>query len=488
MMDSLGGVMRINEIVWGDDSAEKDPALLEYFVTSDSFARLRTKSKSIAIGRKGSGKSALRRKLQEEFGSQPDTYVVNLSPKYNSIRAILNDAELAERFGKEVFFQHTWLRQILLDCLCVIGHSARGSYAGGSVEFARSIANELQRTSKDLVENISDILSRIRARAGSIGELGIAVERELRNVAEADALEFHLNELCQSGAKFVVLIDDLDLGWDNSATANNMLLGLLAATSYLSGSCPAFYSCIFLREDVYALLISKTQHSDKYRNVERIRWEKEDLIKVINQRINYNRRLQGLPIMGSPFYDVFPGTLGTSNTDNWLVERTLSRPRELLQLARYYSEGVPGNSPDDEVLKGAEANYSSWKLDDLCTEYSNQYPGLIQVFSYWKTKFFRYKYHLNRAELDDMILAILAEVALNEAWFNSLAEDINIDGFLRILYEIGFIGDFVLGGQGGSKTFYSYSDRHEPRFEEVQVHPCFRKAVNTVERIRSRGV
>lgn len=479
--------MQINQIVWGDDSAEKDPALLEYFVTSDSFARLRSKSKAIAIGRKGSGKSALRRKLHEEFAAQPDTVVVNLSPKYNSIRSILNDTELAKNFGQEVFFQHTWLRQILLDCLCAIGHSARGTYASGSMEFARSVANDLQRTSKDLVENISDVLNRIRVKAGSIGELGLAVEKELRNVADADALEFHVKELCKSGAKFVVLVDDLDLGWDNSETANSMLLGLLAATSYLGGACAGFYSCIFLREDVYALLISKTQHSDKYRNVERIRWEKDNLISVINQRINYNRRQQGLPVAGYPFYEVFPGTVGTSNTDNWMIERTLSRPRELLQLARYYSESVEGENPDDEVLKSSEANYSSWKLDDLCTEYSNQYPGLIHVFSYWKTKFFRYKYHLTRSELDEMALSIMADVALNESWFNDIAENVDVERLLRVLYEIGFIGDFVLGGQGGSKTFYSYADRHEPRFEEVQVHPCFRKAVNTVERISRRA-
>jgi hypothetical protein len=69
-------------------------------------------------------------------------------------------------------------------------------------------------------------------------------------------------------------------------------------------------------------------------------------------------------------------------------------------------------------------------------------------------------------------------------WFNKIVADLDLDRFLRILYEIGFIGDFVQGGQGGSKTCYLYSDRHEPLFEEVQIHPCFRRAVNTVERIR----
>jgi hypothetical protein len=76
---------------------------------------------------------------------------------------------------------------------------------------------------------------------------------------------------------------------------------------------------------------------------------------------------------------------------------------------------------------------------------------------------------------------------LNEEWFNEIVSKTDIDSLLKVLYEIGFIGDFVQGGEGGSKTFYSYLDRHEPRFEEVQIHPCFRRAVNTVERIRAKA-
>ncbi|SEM69079.1 hypothetical protein SAMN04489760_1352 [Syntrophus gentianae] len=276
------------------------------------------------------------------------------------------------------------------------------------------------------------------------------------------------------------------MGWDNSHAANNLLLGLLAATNHLSGKSHNIYTCVFLREDVHSILVAQTQHSDKYRNIERIRWEKDDLINILNLRINYNRKKNGLSPEKLPFATVFPETLGTSNTDNWLIDRTLGRPRELIQLVRYYTESVEGDVPEADVLKSSEADYSSWKLDDLCAEYSNQYPDLISVFSYWKTRFFRHKYHLPRREIEDMLLQIASDVAINQSWFNKIVEETNVNQFLKILYDIGFLGDFSLGGEGGSKTFYSYIERHEPRFEEVQIHPCFRRAVNTVERIRTR--
>lgn len=478
--------MQLSSINWGDDSAENDPNLLSYFIKSTAFDRLRQKQKSIVVGRKGSGKSAVRKKLEQTFAAEPRTHVTNLSPKINSIRSILNDKDITSGFGQEIFFQHTWVRQILLDCLCMIGHCAKGTYAKDSTEFARQISVQLNRTSKDLVENITDVLSRIKAKAGELGEFGLNLERELRNVADVDALEHHFKSVANEGAKFVVLVDDLDLGWNNSDAANSLLLGLLAALNYLSGLSKNIYICIFLREDVYEILITKTQHSDKYRNVERVRWEKHHLMNLLNERINFNRDRDGLARLLNPFSTVFPQTVGTSNTDNWLFERTLGRPRELIQLARSYTEAVDSDEPSDEALKQSEQGYSEWKLDDLCTEYSNQYPGLGELFSYWKTTFFRYKYHLRREEIDEMLLKILIEVELNNDWFNALALSTDVPKLLQLLYEIGFIGDFVLGGEGGSKTVYSYQGRHEPRFEEIQIHPCFRRAVGTVERIRTK--
>lgn len=477
--------MKLNAITWGDDSAERDSHLLSYFIDTESYQRLLKKEKFIVTGRKGSGKSALRKKLEEEFASEGNTYVINIAPKYTSIRDILNEKSLTESFGEDIFFQHSWLRQIMLDCLCKIGHSAKGKYAPNSLSFARDVSQKLNRTSKDIVENIAEILGKIKLKVENLGELGLQLEKELRNVADVEALEHHIAELANGGAKFVVMIDDLDLGWDNSRISNNLLLGLLAATSHIKALSENIHVLIFLREDVYSILMEHTQHSDKYRNIERIRWDKNQLISLLEERIKFNFDNAGEDAGEHPFELVFPAAVGTHNTDNWLIERTLSRPRELIQISRFYTEALGGDQPDDSVLKSCESTYSSWKLDDLCTEYSNQYPGLSDIFAYWKTKFFRYKYHLKQEEMHEMIFQLFNEVPVNYGWFNHLLKRADFNGFLAILYEIGFVGDFILGGEGGSKTFYSFSDRHEPRFEEIQIHPCFRKAVNTVDRIRS---
>lgn len=478
--------MRLSEINWGDDSAEQDPLLLKYFVSSDALARLLRKEKPFVVGRKGSGKSALRKKLEVEFAKYPNHFVVNIAPKYTTIRNILNEESLHQGFGEEIFFHYTWLRQIYLDCLAAVGATLGNSFVTGHKAFARDVARSRLGASPDLVENISGILQKLKIKAGKLGDLGLTVEKEIREASEIAVIEHHLQGICSEGVNFVVLIDDLDLGWDNSPLSNRLLLGLLAARNTTAAQFPNVYPIVFLREDVYSILIAQSGHADKFRNIERIRWEKDQLISLLNKRINYARCSHGNEELDDPFHSVFPEMAGTSLADNWLFERTLSRPRELIQLSRCYTEKVTTETPDAEALKSAELDYSNWKLNDLCSEYGNQFPKLDMIFAFWRTKFFRNKYHLTRAEVDTMLLRAMTEVAINEKWFNALLVDADTRKFLDILYEIGFAGDFIRGGAGGSKTVYSFSDSHEPVFEEVQIHPCFRRAVGTVERIRAK--
>ncbi len=244
---------------------------------------------------------------------------------------------------------------------------------------------------------------------------------------------------------------------------------------------------ICLREDVYRILLTHTQHSDKYRDVEKIQWTAGNLVELLNSRIVYNCNIQIQPIPDDPFLAVFPETIGTSLTANWLFERTLGRPRELIQLVRLYSEKNITDLPSSDMLKTIELEYSNWKLEDLTTEYSNQYANLFELFKFWRTKYFRQKYHLRYSEFEEMFLEMSIQLDISSEWYMKAVNEIDPNMILNILYEIGFIGDFILGGAGGSKIIYSFEELHSPIFEEFQAHPCFRKSLGTVDRIRARS-
>jgi hypothetical protein len=194
-----------------------------------------------------------------------------------------------------------------------------------------------------------------------------------------------------------------------------------------------------------------------------------------------------MPIPESIYNSIFPETISTSSSITWILERTLGRPRELLQLVRLYTEKNESEEADAEILKAIELEYSNWKLEDLTTEFSNQYPNLYELFKFWKSRFYRNKYNLKKSEFDDMFLEMAYNLDISFTWFMEPVNELDSRKLLKILFDIGFVGDFVLGGAGGSKTFYSFQEIHEPILDDIQIHPCFRKALGTVERIRRRS-
>lgn len=479
-------MIRISTIDWGNDSAEKDPNLLQYFISQPSLSRLFNRSKTFIIGRKGAGKSAIRKRLVEGFETWEDNYIIEISPTFNIFSNLISDHDIQKNFNQEVFFQYVWLNHLHKKAFLEIGKKPKNERApefAFAIDFAK--ANDLK--DKNLLESARDLLNKLKIKAGQLGDLGIEIENILRKDAEIDVYEHQLKKLTDAGYKLTWIVDDLDLGWNNSDIANNLLLGLLTCTNYLKNISPNLHVFICLREDVYRILLTHTQHSDKYRDIEKIQWSPDGLVELLKSRIVYNCKIQNEQIPIDPFLAVFPETVSTSSTTNWLFERTLGRPRELIQLARLYSEKNQTDLPSSEVLKEVEVEYSNWKLEDLTTEYSNQYPNLFELFKFWRTKFFRQKYHLKYGEFSDMFLEMSTGLDISSPWYMEAVNELDPKKILNILYEIGFIGDFILGGAGGSKTIYSFEELHEPIFEEFQIHPCFRKALGTVERIRTRA-
>lgn len=86
------------------------------------------------------------------------------------------------------------------------------------------------------------------------------------------------------------------------------------------------------------------------------------------------------------------------------------------------------------------------------------------------------------------MISLLAVSPINESWFNEIANGTDVAKMIAILYEIGLIGDYVAGGAGGgARVHYSFQEVHQPRFDEVQIHPCFRRALDTVERMQKNS-
>ena len=406
-----------------------------YFVTPEHFSRIRNLKKSFIIGRKGSGKTAIRKKLLNELSQETNHFVIELSPTNSIFRNIAGVELIKEDRSDEVIFEYSWLHNIMRKLLNKVGNYCGNHLATNSWEAARIFARQEGVTNLDYMESLTKLLNSLKIKIKDVGDLGIQMENIIRESSGIDQYEYHLVNLAQEGCKFTILIDDLDVGWDNSDRSNDVLLGLLTSSSHLKALHSNIKVILFIRDDIYSILMKKTTHSDKYRDVFKITWEQDTLKKFLTKRIAYSNNQYTNITDEELFLKVFPEKIGTQFTINWMTDRTLRRPRELLQLSRLYTEELKDNIVSDKTLKDVEDTYSIWKKDDLCSEFVNQYPGLERIFEYWKLYFYRTKYHLDQNELESRMREILQYVTIQDTWFSELKQNQNIKGLARILFN-----------------------------------------------------
>lgn len=473
----------IRNIDWGNDSAEHDASLLDYFITPDNFERIVQFKKTFVIGRKGAGKTAIRKKLISQFDKDQNHVVIEISPTNGIFRNLAGVELLKEERSDEVVFQYAWLNSIMRKCLNKIGSVSESKLTVGSASAARQFAKSEGVTNSDFVESVSEILKSVKLKMQSVGELGLQLENIVKESSAIDRYEYHISNLATDGCNTTILVDDLDIGWDNSERSNQILLGLLTASMHLKSIHKNVNLVFFIRDDIYSILMKKTTHSDKYRDTFPISWTQSGFQKLLAERIKQSLDHQSPEDHEQEFLRVFPEKIGNQFCLGWMSERTLGRPRELLQLSRLYTESLTDNSPSDKTLKNVEESYSTWKKEDLCAEFVNQYGGLDKIFDYWRHKYFRTKYQLDESVLEERMFEILYEVNIEAEWYKEIKADADTIKLARVLFDIGFFGDYIKGGDGGTKVNY-FGDVSNPLLKEVQIHPCFRKSVGTVSRNR----
>ncbi|HBX8265415.1 TPA: ATP-binding cassette domain-containing protein [Klebsiella pneumoniae] len=494
--------MNLSEMNWGDDSAEKDSLLSEYFVESASYRRIKSGAKKIIVGRKGAGKSALMKMMLKNH--QEDGFIViKITPSLDVLKSALQTARTIHSEDnnnnllhiRDVIYTHTWVSYIYESILCKFGEKINKEEGikidklTGSRKFASDLSKDLGLYQKSLSGYLQSIINGLKIDAGKFGKIGITIgeaedlEKALSDISKANVYKYHVDELL-GNYKVAILVDDLDQGWDGSDESNSFTKGVMYAIDRINTSHADIRTSLFIREDMYAIILSEMQHSDKYRNAEKITWSVDSLKEILTKRIAFNFGVK--PSEEGLYHKVFPEKVGKTYSDNWIFSRTLFRPRELLQFSRIYTESLDGNEPDAKKLKAAELQYSQWKLSDLCSEFYEQYPDLFSILEWWRTKFYRHKYHLDYEEVRNVIESVFSGVNVKYEWYTELKNSGNVLGLLTILYKIGFIGDYSLGGNGGTKVKYSYEADGTPVLSSVQIHPCFRVAMNTIERDRSK--
>lgn len=386
----------------GASSAENEMRTLSnYYLKTDQFSKSIRGEAHLVIGRKGSGKSAIFLQIRDRERSNSKNVVLDLKPDgYKLIKF----KELILDFLQEGTFQHTimafWEYVLLLEICYKILEKDREKHIRDHVlnepyrKLSELYHTEGYETEGDFSERMTMLMEKItseyRARYGDDQGNRLSSQQltELLYCHDVKELFQHVKNYMKHKNTLWLLFDNIDKGWPTSGLKHEDLLiirALIDATRKIERqfhkSDIEVNSIVFLRNDVYELLVSETSDRGKEANV-LLDWTDSDLLReLIRLRIVANNLDEDLD-----FEHVWPKICVShfegEESSQYLIDRSLMRPRFLLNLINQCkSFAVNLNHPliqADDIKKGLAA-YSTDLLTDIGYELKDVAPEIEDV-------------------------------------------------------------------------------------------------------------
>ena len=300
-----------------------------------------------------------------------------------------------------------------------------------------------------------------------------------------------------------VLIDDLDRFWVEEPVLYELIRALLLEI-YDWSRVPNVKIVYALRDNVLHKLErdfqSRSYQREKLADQQmRLQWTRHELIDLANKRLAW---LAGRPGDASaPRLDgLLPKrTNKRSSGIDYLLDRTLNRPRDVIDFLNHASQLAVGKSRFSwSILHGAEQPYSNGRLTALFDEWYENYAGLDLIANTMlrgrRPRFPKSDWN------EDVLLDLFTTNHVNDRpWlrgqydaFNSMYQEDGVKAvhhytsvFTSVMFEVGLIGIKNLPGEHDL-----YADGHRPILlpeevnhqSEIIIRPMFYTALQTVVR------
>jgi hypothetical protein len=486
-------VIDLTKLSFGAPAAERDIAqgLAQYFVESEAFGRLAARQKTIVIGNRGTGKSALFKVLGDR-SRKSGAIVLELNPENYSYEMLCTalKAEKQGSWAKHGAFASAWKYLIYVLVMRQITEEGAKLKTGS----AAKIYNYLRDNHGGIADSpIAVLISYLKRMEGiKIAGYEAALKtRELAKLYKLDEIEPLLPCLAELTArrKVLVLIDELDKGWDSSEDAKAFVSGLFQACVSINDRDPNLTVCVSLRQELYDSIPALYDDAQKYRDIiETIRWDETSLLAVVANRIRYSLPELAERSDAEAWTSVFAETLQyrKNRSFNYMIDRTLYRPREIIQFCTEtldearYQKTIP---IDYAVISRAELSYSDARQKDIAGEYRFQYPGLQSIFELFRGR----TYLMERGELANLCLGItVGEMRIDKDATWALEQD--PDYLIDVLWRVGFLRAYAVGGlKAMRRSGSSYVGPHQVStlnlqgISRFQVHPMFRASLGMKE-------
>jgi hypothetical protein len=481
---------------FGAPAAERDMGrgLEKYFVESAAFERVRSGAKTIILGNRGSGKSAIFKVLASRERAS-GSIVIELAPEDYSYELLSSTmaAASAGSWAKHGAYAAAW--KYLIYVLIMKELSERGGKSAGKA-ISRFVRDNHPSPQAGMLTMLMSYLKRLEGIKIGPLEAGFKA-RELDKLYKLEEIHYLLPQLMEvlNRQRVVVLVDELDRGWDSSEDAKAFVSGLFQACVSVNEVHRNLRVYVSLRQELYDDIPSLYEDAQKYRDLlETITWTDDLLLKLIAKRIRHCAEEGGLSKQAlaqagdtACWNAVFatPPSHPVNSSFSYMVERTLHRPREIIQFCTETLETARERAASLPLPYAAigwtERSYSAERAKDIAAEYRFQYGGLLGVFEAFRGR----EQTFSRGDLEFLCLE-LATGEIPATGASAWLTDRDPADVIEILWHIGFLTAQADGGTrpdpDDSRSFLGAHQVQHVNLAAVQrfgVHPMFRAHLAT---------
>lgn len=372
---SLGAIAAENEFRVLDD----------YFVATSEFLKTERGEIEVVAGRKGSGKTAIFFMVRDSFRKQKNSIITDLRLESHQLTFFRGELLKLVELGA---FDHTlaafWYFIVLTEILITLKKEfdfravrrpeimsnvleIEAELRKLGVEASGDFTTRLDRLGRYVLEEL-----KVRSRSGR----PLASE-ELTNIVFKGGIA-HAKTLIvkysSSAQHLILLFDNIDKGWMTNGVDEfdvrlvRLLLEALERVKRDFGTANRdFFSVVFLRNDVYELLVSGTPDRGKT-PIALIDWK--DRIKL--KQVVYRRLQAAVNDRDTSFEALweryFVSSVGAISSFEYLLDHCLMRPRFMLNIIENAIANAINRAHDivqEEDCIDAVRQHSSFLLDDF---------------------------------------------------------------------------------------------------------------------------
>jgi hypothetical protein len=383
----------------GASTAENEMGELDdYYLETEEFRRALRGEAQIVAGRKGAGKSALFFRVRNKLRKSKERIVLDLRPEGFQLLKFKDVVlEHLERGTKEHTVTAFWEYLLLLEtCYKILtqdrtnhlyNHDIYDSYRSladaykddpfiAEADFAERLLKLTQRIANDFENALGPRAGKKRLDKGQV--------TNLLYKHDAKTLRDMLSDYLQQKESLWILFDNLDKGWPPNGLEPEdltMLRCLIDASykiqNHLRNKKIKCHSIIFLRNDIYELLLENTSDRGKTTRIT-IDWSDPELLRELLRLRFVASGSETKDKFDKIWQNLCVSHVGIEESSDYIIDRCLMRPRcliDFLQHCRSHAVNLKHNRIELSDIRQGEASYSTDLVANINFEIRDIYPN-----------------------------------------------------------------------------------------------------------------